>query len=255
MWIFSTSGFFSITASPEDASFMQIRARERHDLEALLTLTGMDAEIIETPNADYRFRLIVTPHAVGGVLLALGNGITYSNFKGAIAKTPDQAHKEPGLHRIWSIHRDWQPRVDFPKRAHGSWLDIFDATPTVCTSAIDEPGNLPVPDEEPCDKCGHPRNRHNHRKGACMAILTGHRFCDCSRWKRKALTVTPPPPTSCPHCDYDEADGGLIEQCANCKAADAGPAAVPLHNPREQKPGRKSRGKLADVIAKKGGDK
>lgn len=28
-------------------------------------------------------------------------------------------------------------------------------------------------------------------------------------------------PTSCGRCDYDEAEGGLIEQCPKCKAIDA----------------------------------
>lgn len=34
------------------------------------------------------------------------------------------------------------------------------------------------------------------------------------------LAARPRPPTCCGYCDYDEADGQLIEQCAKCKAVD-----------------------------------
>lgn len=264
MWVFTTRGFYSITVSTDDPTAMQIRARERYDLEALIELVGMDAKILTTPQADYRFRVIVPAHTVGGILLALGNDITYCNFKGAIAKTPDQAHKEPGLHRIWSIHREWQrdgtkapthpefwpwrsaPPTDreLDQRAGADILPDVELDPA---PNGDDPGNVPL---EPCGRCEHPRDSHNHLTGACLEQREDKSFCTCSRWQRPArkagLTVTP---TTCPHCDYDEAEGGLIEQCANCKAADAGEAAQPLHNPLERRPGRKSRGQLAETIA------
>lgn len=249
MWVFSTTGFFSITVSADDPTVMQVRARERGDLEALIALTGIDAEILETPAADYRFRIIVHAHAVGGLLMTLGNEITYCNFKAAIAKTPAQAHKEAGLHRIWDIHRSWQPSARQPAETLDWWHASHNGAPRM-DPALDEPRNAPAPDPEKCGTCGHPRQDHWNRRGACRfdTYTAGEAACICSRWKRAPLTITKAP-TQCPHCDYDEAEGGLLEQCPNCKAADAGPVAEPLHNPQERKGGKKSRGKLVEALS------
>lgn len=37
-----------------------------------------------------------------------------------------------------------------------------------------------------------------------------------------SLVEVKPTPTTCGYCSYEECDGDLIEQCAKCKAIDAG---------------------------------
>lgn len=285
MWVFSTAGFFSITVSSDDPTKMQVRARERVDLENFIAAAEVDgAEIIETPRADYQFRVILEPaDAVNGIAI-LAAQIDYTNFKGAVAATPSQRHKEHGLHDIWAVHRRWQGRwrpdrgIPFPRpvdppvetyetgnlplepcdkcgharKSHNRWrgacLEHDGSAGNFCTCNRYRRKAL-TNDSEPCGTCGHPRTRHMNRRGACSvgSVALGHRsFCTCSCWKR--CVAEPNPPTMCGRCEYAEEDGSLVEQCPNCRAADAGAEAAPLHNPLERKRGPKSRARLAAVI-------
>lgn len=61
MWLFTQHGFYSITRSRTVTDKTQVRARTRGDLENLQTLTSNPAPILKTLNADYRWRIIVTP--------------------------------------------------------------------------------------------------------------------------------------------------------------------------------------------------
>lgn len=111
MWLMTRHGFFSIV---DKGTETHIRARERGDLERLSALAfkarGGDAQmqtIVETPTADYRFRLILTgpkwqrQATVGAVMDALGKDIDYPNFKAEIDQRPDQARKP--YHEVWGV--------------------------------------------------------------------------------------------------------------------------------------------------------
>lgn len=87
---------------------MQIRARTRADLEELLAGSDVEASILDTPRADYRYRVIVNREDMVRLVAGVAEAISYNNFKGAVAETATQAHKEPDLHRVWSITRRWQ---------------------------------------------------------------------------------------------------------------------------------------------------
>jgi hypothetical protein len=80
----------------------------RRDLENLQSFTGLTGPILETPDADYRWRWIVTPADAEIVTRRLAQDIDYSNFKGTVARQPDQTAKLTGLHDIWKIHHGWQ---------------------------------------------------------------------------------------------------------------------------------------------------
>jgi hypothetical protein len=89
MWLFTRYGFFSVTVSKQDPSKMQIRARSKADLERLAEFAkdkmGADlGEIIETPHADYHYRLIVGPSTWGQLAVKLADDVDYSNFKNEI---------------------------------------------------------------------------------------------------------------------------------------------------------------------------
>lgn len=108
MWLFTTMGFFSATLSPEQPDRIQLRARVREDLEKICNTYGFDREIIETPEADYRWRIILPQDEFAQLAAILASAVYYQNFKGAMADTPDQCAKVPGLHRVWSVARAWQ---------------------------------------------------------------------------------------------------------------------------------------------------
>ena len=108
MWLFTRHGFYSLTRSVDQPEKLQVRARVRRDLENLQSFTGLNGPILETPNADYRWRWIVTPADAEVITRCLTHDITYSNFKSTVAKQPDQSAKLSGLHDIWEIHHEWQ---------------------------------------------------------------------------------------------------------------------------------------------------
>lgn len=113
MWLFTRHGFYSLTRSPDEPDKLQVRARLRRDLENLQAFTGLSATILETPSADYRWRWIVSPADAETITRCLTADITYSNFKGIVARQPDQTAKLTGLHDIWEIHRGWQKGFTF----------------------------------------------------------------------------------------------------------------------------------------------
>lgn len=109
MWIFTRSGFFSVTRSIDDPSQMQIRARVRTDLENLCANFGLGARILDTPAADYRYRVIVPPETVVNLFTMLAQTIDYSNFKQAVHDTPGQEDKAGPYMRVWATMAALQP--------------------------------------------------------------------------------------------------------------------------------------------------
>lgn len=118
MWLFTRHGFYSITRSREEPDKLQIRARDRQHLVELKLLlrteegTDMLGPILETPAADYGYRIMADAETVQIVQARLCDDIQYFNFKNA-------AHAQPrhdglygrALSRVWSImyrlqHRD-----------------------------------------------------------------------------------------------------------------------------------------------------
>lgn len=110
MWIASKHGFFSIVEAQRDSSphdwrdTLQIRARVRGDLENLIERfdLGTSARIVETPEADYRYRVLVSRSRVADLLCKLAWELDYGNFKGEVGRLPDQRGKLPAYHRIWA---------------------------------------------------------------------------------------------------------------------------------------------------------
>lgn len=114
MWLFTKHGFFSATRSRTDASKIQVRARAKKDIQALRKvlidgdLIPKARKVLETPGADYRWRLILTPQEWAIAMALLGEEIDYPNFKDAIHDIPEQADKLDILHRLWSMMYEYQ---------------------------------------------------------------------------------------------------------------------------------------------------
>ena len=104
--------------SPVEIGNMQIRARVKDDLYRLIEAFSdlSQSEIIETPLADYRWRVVITPSQFTSLLMKLSADIDYGNFKNACA--------ENGLdtgphHRVWSIMMAEQQKEE--ERPNDRW--------------------------------------------------------------------------------------------------------------------------------------
>lgn len=117
MWLFTRYGFFSIACARKpggavDPDLMMIRARMSEHLEALRSrfdeLSG--CEVSETPDNDYRYRLLVPKAVWTSIVAALAEEQTWSNFKNEAHRfnNGDRRYYE-ALHRVWDIMNRLQP--------------------------------------------------------------------------------------------------------------------------------------------------
>ncbi len=115
MWLFTRYGFYSIACArrPDgeiDANTLMIRARRKSHLVSLQdcfpTIAG--AEILTTPDRDYRCRILVAKSDWAAVMAALVEEQLWSNFKDETARY--QGKEGVGylhaLHDVWRVmHR------------------------------------------------------------------------------------------------------------------------------------------------------
>lgn len=134
MWIFTKTGFVSIVAHRTTSGTMIVRARRRADLEGFVAAFGgpkvRPVEILETPDADYRFRAFMPKKNVAMRVMQLALEVDYPNFKAAAGTDPVQAGV---LHRVWANTQGLDERK-------GSWY------PPLGEDAADL--------EAPCSVCG-----------------------------------------------------------------------------------------------------
>ena len=117
MWLFSISGFFSIVQDAHDKTLHHIRARTLDDLDTLRALVpSLPRPVLSHPGSDYRCRILCPSSLLPEVLTALGEGISYPNFKSAVARVPAQRDKLPAYHRIWEIMAAWGERRTADRR-------------------------------------------------------------------------------------------------------------------------------------------
>lgn len=107
MWLFTKHGFFSIVQKQKDE--FHVRSRSVEDLHNLTQQlpNGECFEILDSyPGSDYPYRAIVNARAVALIMFALADTLDYSNFKGEVSRTKDQAYKLGAYHDIWQRMRD-----------------------------------------------------------------------------------------------------------------------------------------------------
>ena len=80
MWIFTKTGFYSVVQNKDDPSLVHVRSQFRGDLERL----QIGNKIIETPEADYRFRMDVLQVIWEYALQRMADDIDYTRFKPAL---------------------------------------------------------------------------------------------------------------------------------------------------------------------------
>ena len=84
MWVFLSDAFLSvIEPTPKDGGTpgdLVVRARLPGDIQRVFP----DAEVIETPARDYRFRALLPRAEVAAAMARAVEGIGYTNFKGSV---------------------------------------------------------------------------------------------------------------------------------------------------------------------------
>jgi len=103
MWIFSKRGFYSIVEDKLLPNKWQVRARTRVDLENLINANNLQVKLIETPHADYRFRIVVDATQFVSIMSGFAKDVTYTNFKDAVKHVKGQQDKLDILHQIWVL--------------------------------------------------------------------------------------------------------------------------------------------------------
>lgn len=109
MWLFSKIGFVSAVKHRDRQGMLMVRARLKEDIEAirarLMHAGASGVECTETPDADYRYRLVCRQEEFAGVVAELVNDIDYDNFKNAVHgnRVRDRAYM-----RCWSAMNEAQ---------------------------------------------------------------------------------------------------------------------------------------------------
>lgn len=104
MWIHLNDAFLSIVAHRDDPEWLLVRARVAGDIER----TFPSAQVLETPEADYRYRASLPRSEVGRVLAERAAAIDYPNFKSSVAPS-DPARKEAYM-KVWAVMYGLQGR-------------------------------------------------------------------------------------------------------------------------------------------------
>jgi hypothetical protein len=103
MWLATTTGFYSATFKNNQ---MQIRARDKADLEALREKFAPElGPVIETFGADYPYRALCSPEEWGRICARIGSNVRYDNFKNEVAAV--QGKNRASIYsRVWSALLD-----------------------------------------------------------------------------------------------------------------------------------------------------
>ena len=126
MWLFTKYGFFSVVSARADGaaktkridpSKFMIRSRNREHLVNLMSDTDVgrlldNPEIIETPDADYPYRIIVDRGRWIAAIAILVGMTMEDNFKKSVRTAmPDDQEFHKALNTVWGVMRNYQQAV------------------------------------------------------------------------------------------------------------------------------------------------
>ena len=111
MWIYLETGFYSIVHKPPcKPDELLVRARSRVDIDKLKkilkTKYQFDGEVIDTPKADYAYRMIVPREIFSSFIASAAMGVDYDNFKNTIPRIDYKRHE--AYFRCWESMYEWQ---------------------------------------------------------------------------------------------------------------------------------------------------
>lgn len=109
MWVMTPRGFFSVVQHRDEPTNVMVRARCEDDIRALSDLLP-DAEPVNTPRADYAWRLVVPAVEWASAVTQMALEVDYNNFKNAVT---DEKHHDAYM-GVWSTllrlddrHNEW----------------------------------------------------------------------------------------------------------------------------------------------------
>lgn len=116
MWIYLNDAMLSVVQHNTDNTMLHVRARVRGDLERCFP----NAEVIETPDADYGFRCTVERRDVAMLLSHKCFEIQYTNFKDSVA--PSDTTRKAWYSEVWSsgVFTQSRDRDRIPANPHAA---------------------------------------------------------------------------------------------------------------------------------------
>jgi hypothetical protein len=104
MWIINQDGFYSAVKKDCGKDELLVRARLKEDLERLAAKLDIPAsKIVETPKADYRYRLVANAKAFSQYLADEALAIDYDNFKASLPhNTTADIKRSKAYISVWS---------------------------------------------------------------------------------------------------------------------------------------------------------
>jgi hypothetical protein len=106
VWIYSTSGFYSIVRDPEDDARLVGRSRVRSDVDKLrVQFLPELSPTTQTLGRDYPYRAFAKRSDFAKAMVAMVESIVYTNFKAEIARTQGLG-RERVYERVWRVMKD-----------------------------------------------------------------------------------------------------------------------------------------------------
>ena len=138
----SVKGKKAVRSVDQDILMVRVRLREHLDrlIEAFDCLSG--SKIVETPNNDYRFRILISRSQFTDLMSGLADAVDYGNYKSEVFAREGASPFERALHRVWAIFHDLQTQA-YPPNV-GSGLGGADARLQATPKTWDEPGQETV---------------------------------------------------------------------------------------------------------------
>lgn len=101
MWLFTKDGFVSVVKHRDKNGYL-VRSRTKEHLKDVIP-NRLHNRILKMPNADYRYRIYVSPDEFRSLVVDLIDDLHYPNFKDT---TSGEYHD--ALMKVWSIMRELQ---------------------------------------------------------------------------------------------------------------------------------------------------
>ncbi len=102
MWLFLKNSFLSVVEDRNDKNNLLVRSRIKGDIEKIFS----DAEILQIPNSDYKFRSFIPRYKVIEKIKEELENINYPNFKNEVGK--HDLERASNYSKIWQIMYNFQ---------------------------------------------------------------------------------------------------------------------------------------------------
>jgi hypothetical protein len=111
MWLYLNTGFYSVVHKPPcKENELLVRTRCKDDIDKLQKMLKgkyrYDGEVVESPKADYAYRMIVSREVLALFLATALLDLDYDNFKNTVYGKDYQRHD--AYMRCWEAMHAWQ---------------------------------------------------------------------------------------------------------------------------------------------------